>query len=146
MTATVPGLTVDAGELADVCRRYGVARLDVFGSVSRGEAGPDSDIDVLYELAPGSRLRWNIENPFLTGSRRSWSARRPPLPRCPSRAGLGEATSVRQVSPPVVVWAQLGVVWPLPGAHCFLEFLAATAEWMRVGLAARRSGGLRHVR
>jgi uncharacterized protein len=58
----VPELAVDADQLAEVCRRYGVSRLDVFGSVSRGEAGPDSDIDVLYELAAGSRLGWNIED------------------------------------------------------------------------------------
>jgi predicted nucleotidyltransferase len=58
----VPGLAVDAEQLAGVCRRYGIARLDVFGSVSRGEAGPSSDIDVLYELAPGSRLGWDIED------------------------------------------------------------------------------------
>ncbi len=48
--------------LAQVCRRYGVGRLDVFGSMSRGDAGPTSDIDVLYELAPGARLGWEIEN------------------------------------------------------------------------------------
>lgn len=48
--------------LAQVCRRYGVGRLEVFGSVSRGDAGPTSDIDVLYELAPGARLGWEIEN------------------------------------------------------------------------------------
>lgn len=59
---SVPGLTVDDEQLAEVCRRYGIARLDVFGSVSRGEAGPNSDIDVLYELAPGSRLGWDIED------------------------------------------------------------------------------------
>lgn len=59
---TVPELTVDTERLAAICQRYGVSRLDVFGSVSRGEAGPNSDIDVLYELAPGSRLGWNIED------------------------------------------------------------------------------------
>ncbi|HEX6686054.1 MAG TPA: nucleotidyltransferase family protein [Candidatus Limnocylindrales bacterium] len=45
-----------AERLREVCARYGVARLEVFGSVSRGEAEPDSDIDLLYELAPGVRL------------------------------------------------------------------------------------------
>jgi predicted nucleotidyltransferase len=54
-------LHIDRDRLDDVCRRYGIARLDVFGSVSRGEAGPDSDIDVLYELVPGTRLGWEIE-------------------------------------------------------------------------------------
>lgn len=58
---TVPGLDVDADRIAEICRRYGVARLDVFGSVSRGEAAPGSDVDVLYELAPGARLGWGIE-------------------------------------------------------------------------------------
>jgi predicted nucleotidyltransferase len=54
--------TVDLRRLAEICLEYGVARLEVFGSVSRGDARPDSDIDVLYELAPGSRLGWKIED------------------------------------------------------------------------------------
>ena len=44
---TIDGQPVDAARLADVCRRYGVAELSVFGSVARGEAGPDSDVDLL---------------------------------------------------------------------------------------------------
>lgn len=31
----------------------GVARVRVFGSVARGEAGPDSDIDILIDFRPG---------------------------------------------------------------------------------------------
>jgi uncharacterized protein len=58
----IAGLDVDLEELAAVCRRFGVARLDVFGSVGRGEGRPTSDIDVLYELAPGVRLGWDIED------------------------------------------------------------------------------------
>lgn len=54
-------LGLDRDRLDDICRRYGVARLDVFGSVSRREADPDSDVDVLYELMPGARLGWEIE-------------------------------------------------------------------------------------
>lgn len=60
MTAT--GLDVDLERIGEICRRYGVARLEVFGSVSRGDARPDSDVDVLYELAPGARLGWEIED------------------------------------------------------------------------------------
>ncbi len=30
--------------------RYAVLRLGVFGSLARGEAGPDSDVDVLVEF------------------------------------------------------------------------------------------------
>jgi len=57
----VPELDVDLAHIADICRRFGVARLDVFGSVSRGDHQPGSDIDMLYELAPGARLGWEIE-------------------------------------------------------------------------------------
>ena len=55
------GLTVDKARLAAVCARYGVARLMIFGSVARG-TGPSSDVDVLYELQPGQRLGWEIED------------------------------------------------------------------------------------
>ena len=59
---TIAGLEVDLDRIGEICQRFGVARLEVFGSVSRGEARPDSDVDVLYELAPGARLGWDIEN------------------------------------------------------------------------------------
>ncbi|HZA75042.1 MAG TPA: nucleotidyltransferase family protein [Acidimicrobiales bacterium] len=56
------GLDVDLDQIAEICQRYGVARLEVFGSVSRGEERSDSDVDVLYELAPGARLGWEVED------------------------------------------------------------------------------------
>lgn len=34
-----------------LAREYGVSRIGVFGSHARGEAGPDSDIDVLVEFS-----------------------------------------------------------------------------------------------
>lgn len=58
----VPVAPDDRPALAEICTRYGVARLDVFGSVSRGDDRPDSDIDVLYELLPGRRLGWKVED------------------------------------------------------------------------------------
>ena len=58
----VAGVTVDDARLAAVCARYGVARLMVFGSVARGTAKLSSDVDVLYELQPGRRLGWEIED------------------------------------------------------------------------------------
>jgi predicted nucleotidyltransferase len=48
--------------LAAYCARYGFARLDVFGSEARDEARPDSDVDVLYDLAPGRRLAWEVDD------------------------------------------------------------------------------------
>jgi predicted nucleotidyltransferase len=37
-------------------RGMGVERIGVFGSRARGEARPDSDVDLLVELAPGRDL------------------------------------------------------------------------------------------
>ena len=42
--------------LATLCRKYGIAELAVFGSVARGDAGPDSDVDLLYVRVPGNDL------------------------------------------------------------------------------------------
>lgn len=61
VVVNVPELAVDREKLHEVCTRYGISRLELFGSVSRGEASAESDIDVLYELAPGVRLGWDIE-------------------------------------------------------------------------------------
>lgn len=46
--------------LAAYCARYGFARLDVFGSEARDEATASSDVDVLYDLAPGRHLTWEV--------------------------------------------------------------------------------------
>lgn len=53
---------VDIERLDAVCARYGIASLDVFGSAARGEDGPGSDLDLLYELRPGARLGWEIDD------------------------------------------------------------------------------------
>jgi predicted nucleotidyltransferase len=45
-----------SGRLAELCRKYGIAELAVFGSVARGDAGPDSDVDLLYVRVPGNDL------------------------------------------------------------------------------------------
>ncbi len=57
-----PEEMVDQAALAAVCSHYGIARLMIFGSVARGSADPTSDIDILYELLPGRRLGWEIED------------------------------------------------------------------------------------
>jgi predicted nucleotidyltransferase len=58
----VAGREVDEICLAAVCEQYGIGALMIFGSVVRGTAGPMSDVDVLYELRPGRRLGWEIED------------------------------------------------------------------------------------
>lgn len=39
-------------EILRVATKHGVHRIRVFGSVARGDAGPDSDIDFLVEVGP----------------------------------------------------------------------------------------------
>lgn len=55
-------LRIDASRLAELCRRYGIARLEVFGSVAPGGQGPDSDVDLLYTLEGGRALGWEVED------------------------------------------------------------------------------------
>ena len=44
---------VDILRLAD---RHGASEVRVFGSVARGDAGPDSDVDLLVKMAPERSL------------------------------------------------------------------------------------------
>jgi uncharacterized protein len=41
---------------ADEIRRRGVTRLALFGSTARGEAGPESDVDLLIEVDPAAKF------------------------------------------------------------------------------------------
>jgi predicted nucleotidyltransferase len=41
--------------LARLCARYSIRRLSLFGSLLKGTAGPDSDVDLLVEFAPGAK-------------------------------------------------------------------------------------------
>ena len=49
-------VVVDRTAIADFCRRHGVRELSLFGSVLRDDFRPDSDVDVLVEFFPGSRI------------------------------------------------------------------------------------------
>ena len=49
----ISGVQVPVDRIADVCRRYEVKELAIFGSAVRGSIRPDSDIDILVEFAPG---------------------------------------------------------------------------------------------
>jgi predicted nucleotidyltransferase len=48
MNAKVP---IDLGAIGDLCRRWRVVELSLFGSVLRDDFRPDSDIDVLVTFA-----------------------------------------------------------------------------------------------
>ena len=44
----------DREALADLCRRYRIRRLALFGSLLKGSDRPDSDVDLLVEFEPGA--------------------------------------------------------------------------------------------
>jgi predicted nucleotidyltransferase len=49
-----PRLPIDRDALAAFCRRHHIRRLSLFGSVLKGTARPDSDIDLLVEFEAGA--------------------------------------------------------------------------------------------
>ena len=46
----------ERGTILQLAARYGIRRIRIFGSVARGQAGPDSDLDVLVDFDPGRSL------------------------------------------------------------------------------------------
>jgi uncharacterized protein len=57
-----PGMTIPEllktrrDEILAIAERHGASNVRIFGSVARGEAGPDSDVDFLVDLEPGRTL------------------------------------------------------------------------------------------
>jgi predicted nucleotidyltransferase len=39
--------------IAEICARYHVRKMSLFGSAATGTDGPDSDVDLLVEFVPG---------------------------------------------------------------------------------------------
>lgn len=57
----VGGRAIDVARLEEMCTRFGLAELSVFGSVARGDATPLSDVDLLYRLRPGASVGFVID-------------------------------------------------------------------------------------
>jgi predicted nucleotidyltransferase len=55
-----PSLDEIKSRLAPFCRRHGVARLEVFGSLARGEPHRGSDVDLLVTFRPEVHLGWDF--------------------------------------------------------------------------------------
>ncbi|MBE7417910.1 MAG: nucleotidyltransferase family protein [Ideonella sp.] len=49
-----PLIEAHRADLLAIARRRGIARVRVFGSMSRGDARDDSDVDLLVTLLPGT--------------------------------------------------------------------------------------------
>lgn len=50
------GVHFPESEIAEFCRRHGIARLSLFGSILTPEFDERSDVDVLVEFQPGVRV------------------------------------------------------------------------------------------
>jgi predicted nucleotidyltransferase len=56
--ATIQRLPIDEAVLAAFCRTWKIVKLELFGSFLNGEAGPESDIDLLVTYESGAR--WSL--------------------------------------------------------------------------------------
>ena len=49
-------IDISTPAIADFCRRNGIRQLSLFGSVLTENFGPSSDVDILVEFSPGTRV------------------------------------------------------------------------------------------
>ena len=57
-----PAIEIPKQALVEFCRRHGIRKLSLFGSVLREDFRPDSDVDVLVEFQPEKVVGWDIIN------------------------------------------------------------------------------------
>ncbi len=50
------GINFPLDKIAEICRRYGAAKLSLFGSILRDDFHAGSDVDILVEFAPATRI------------------------------------------------------------------------------------------
>jgi len=50
------GVELPEAGIAEICRRYRVKELSLFGSAARGELRSDSDVDLMVEFLPGAEI------------------------------------------------------------------------------------------
>ncbi len=53
---TVSNIKIGEDRLNEICKRYFINELAIFGSVLREDFNEDSDIDLLVEFKPGSEI------------------------------------------------------------------------------------------
>ena len=49
-------ISIPKDRIVEFCKRNQIRRLCFFGSVLREDFGPDSDVDILVEFKPGTRM------------------------------------------------------------------------------------------
>ncbi len=53
---TTPRIDIPMDRLVELCKRWKIVELSLFGSVLRDDFGPDSDVDVMIALADDAEL------------------------------------------------------------------------------------------
>ncbi|MBE9140501.1 nucleotidyltransferase family protein [Nodosilinea sp. LEGE 07088] len=56
MVVSLESLKANWAEILALAEKYGASNIRIFGSVARGEAQADSDVDFLIDLEPGRSL------------------------------------------------------------------------------------------
>ena len=51
-----PDIQLAESTIKSFCQKWGIVRLELFGSVLRDDFGPESDIDFLVSFAPDARV------------------------------------------------------------------------------------------
>jgi len=59
-SAVRPTLDEVKSRLAPFCRSHGISRLEVFGTLARGEWRPGGDIDLLVTSKPDVHIGWDF--------------------------------------------------------------------------------------
>src|ERR1035441_8665581 len=50
------GIELPSDRISEICKRYGVRELAVFGSAACGDLRPESDVDILVDSEPDARI------------------------------------------------------------------------------------------
>jgi len=53
-------IDIDAGKIAEICRKHHIRELSLFGSALTGPFTENSDVDILYEFEPGYSVGFGI--------------------------------------------------------------------------------------